>query len=381
MSRPLMGWEVRKIVSLPWLWIFLMLCLTFNILNVASSVTNKDYIAYVDSITQTVGRTMGDGFTQALSESAHHPWQDDLLAQTTGVSDVLDGYDASEIPQTYRALYNITGPAYERLVANGERIQSRVDVLGQENASLDLGAGAMTYDVIHSSFYQAVSFPLVLEGILMAVLIALLTTGFEGAASTVVYSTRTGRTLQKTKFVAGVLVSLGLYVLLALATMAVFALLWDLGSIWGANIASQFHTIRVVIRVFPFIPWVDFTFATYVLAVLSLGAGVMILFYLVSFGIGLMVKHSYYGFLALLSLVGLDIGLSMLTGNSSAWGLYQLCSLTPFQQWFTMRTWFTGLSVTSVIPMQECWVVGAWMVLLAMVLHILYRYYLRKDLT
>ncbi|NLO85607.1 MAG: hypothetical protein GX096_09295 [Clostridiales bacterium] len=383
MSWALIRWELKKVSSVPMFAVFLVICFCFNTLLVLSSRFDHDpdeYAAYVTDVTGEIGGQMGAAFDLAASDIPASTRRDLLIAQTRGAVDILDDYDAAQIYHVYSEVYQVSGSADERLEQKFIALGTSVKKLAELDASLSVCAAGMTKPLLDSLF-GTLCRAVITQGMLLAVLIALYSCGYEGLSrtETIAYSTKTGRSVQQSKLVASAIASLAAYVLLALASLAVFEVVWELGSIWNASMSSQFYYVSSVGVSFPFLTWSPFTVGGYLLATLLLGAAVVLIFHLLGFASGLLVGNTYYGFM--LGFVGcvLNFGAIMVCGDGGLWTLYQLIQWTPISLWWGQTLWFTGLELGTVIPYQECCSAMGCLLIIGLVTLCLYLRFTKKD--
>ncbi len=298
MRRELIAWELRKLWSLPMFPVFLLLCLVFNVLLITGSRYNNDYVRYVSEVTERVGGQMGADFDTSLAELPQSEYRDTLIAQTAGATDIYEDYDTAQISDLYVEIYHLTGAAAAAIEQKCDKLQDSVGTLAAQDASLSLSAAGMTKPLMESLFYTACR-AVILEGMLLAVLMALYSCGCEKLSRTehIVYSTRTGRNVQYAKAAASALSALISYLVLAAATITVFVLLWKPGAVWDASMSSQFNYYIAIIYKLPFITWAPFTMRGYLAATLALSTAVLLIFHGLGFASGLLTGDAYKGFL------------------------------------------------------------------------------------
>ncbi|MHB8061787.1 MAG: hypothetical protein ACYDG2_04000 [Ruminiclostridium sp.] len=379
MRRELIAWELRKLWSLPMLPIFLLLCLAFNVLLITGSWYSDDYVRYVSEVTERVGGQMGADFDAALAELPQSEYRDALISQTVGATDIYEDYDTAQISDLYVDTYHLTGAA-AAIERKCEELQESVGTLAAQDASLSLSAAKMTKPLMESLFYTACR-AVIFEGMLLAVLMALYSCGCEKLSRTehTVYSTRTGRNVQYAKAASSALSALLSYLILAVATVAVFELLWKPGAIWNASMSSQFNYYTAVIYKLPFITWAPFTVRGYLAATLVLGAAVVLIFHGLGFIAGLLTGDAYKGFLAFLAFAVFNLAAQMFSVNAGLWELYQLAQWLPLNLWWFQPIWFTEMGVGAVLPWQECWTAVFCGLATLALLYVTSRHFRKKD--
>ncbi len=383
MSGELLRWELRKLLGVPMLGIFLMLCLCFNLFFVMSERYDNagaDYLSFLVEAEGYAGGQMGPEFDAALAALPSSEYGRQLISETQGAEDILEEYDTSGLVRFYAQYYPMSGAAEELLERKFQRLQFSVEELAARDASLSLAAAGMTKPLL-SSLFGTLCRLIITEGLLLAVLLALYSCGYERQHRTEasVYTTRTGRSVQAGKLIASAMTALGAYGLLAGLSLLAFSLAWRLGPIWEASMSSQFYYISALGRAFPFLSWTHFTIAGYLTATMLLGGAVVLIFHLLGFAFGLFTGNAYSGFLACVLFAALSFGAMILCGDGGFWLSYLLLQWTPIALWWGQPLWFTGLDLGSIVPFQECrTALLCWAVLAGVVL-ILYRRFCGKD--
>jgi len=382
MKGQLIHWELKKLCAVPMFWIFIALSIGFNSILILSDRYGSDYVSYVAQVTDEIGGQMGEVFDNELAQLPDAQYKDVLIASTYGATDIFEDYRTIGIADYYRSAFMITGNAAELLERKFDSLQSSVDELAESGASLSLAAGGMTQSVYESLFHTLCRAILV-EGMILAVLMALYSCGCEGLfrTSSNVYSSRTGRSIQKSKLTASAITSLIAYAAVASTSVGIFALVWRLGPIWDASMSSQFYTVNVSGVSTAFLSWTEFSAAGYLASVLLLGVVVVLVFHLIGFAAGMLTGNMYYGFLLFFLLLAFEFGLLMLFGDTGSWLLYQLSYWTPVPLWMGLNLWFTGLGISTIVQYQECWTALLWLVILGLLIFALYRRFMRKDVT
>ncbi len=380
MKKDMLTWELRKLWSLPMISVFMILCIAFNMLIIFANRNGNGYVSYVIEVTQELGGQMGEGFDRLLPTLPDSQYKDTLISQASGAVDIFNQFDATEIGALYINAYRLTGAQADRLERKYNKLGDAVKILDKQDASLSLSAAGMTKSLTDALF-RYLCRAIITEGVLLAVLMALYSSGYEKLNRTAlsVYSTRTGRGIHRAKFAASTLSALGAYVLLATYSVGAFALLWDMGPIWRASMSSQFNYIISMGLELPFTTWKPFTVAGYLTATLGLGAMVVLVFHGFGFVVGLLTGDTYKGFVVFLVLGALNFATLVMTGDSGEWLLYQLAQWSPITLWWFQPLWFTDMNIVTVLPWQECWEAVFCSVLCIVSLLLAGRYLHRKD--
>lgn len=400
----LFRWEIKKLWSQPMILTFLLLCVAFQIVLAARDrylEPGGDYAVYVAWIAREGGQRMGKEFTETVLGSGNRqeemseqrqgqtaecrPAEDEdlyrerLLGEMAGTEDIYEDYCCGRLADGLLRQFRITGWPARMMERKYQRQQAAVDLLAKRKDSLDVSSAGMTQPVMDALFgTQCRAF--ITEAMVLAVLMALSVSGSERTARTqlTVYATRTGRKIQYAKAAAGLVSALAAYDILAVSSLGFFALVWYPAPAWNASISSQFHYMSLAGAKLPFITWKPFTTGEYLLAVVTLGAVVVTLFYVLAFCVGLWVKSAWTGFVFLFLLVVVNFQVIMMAGDSFRWTLYLCAQWTPAGLWWLENQWFTDMLINGAVPWQECAVAALWTVLCGLMLAVSF-YHMKKE--
>ena len=384
MNRSWICWEVRKLWEMPMIPIFLLLCLGFNTLIILGNRSGSDadsYVSYVSGVAQKIGGQMGEEFSRALARLPdENKFKDQLISETLGREDTLDEFDTSRLSDLYIGKFRIQGLAAGFLEQKYRILDSKVKKLADEDASMSLAAAGKTKELMNALF-QKMCRAVITEGILLAVLMALYSSGCDGLSRTVpiLCSSRAGRRIQLSKAAASGLSAAAAYIILAAGAVLIFTCVWNPGPIWDANMSSQFNYITAFGMKLPFLTWTSFTIAGYLSATLMLGLAVVLIFHSLGFAAGLTANSAYRGFLLFLVPAALNFEVMMLAGDNSLWLLYQLIQWSPVALWWFQPLWFTELGAGAVLPWQECAEAVFCLAAGAGLLWASYGHYLKRD--
>ncbi len=350
----LVGWELRKVLPLPALWVFLALCLVLNGALILSEAQTRESFHTASAAAGQFGQRVDDTFPAKLSTLPETPSRDTLQEAVTGLTDLFETYDTKSLAGRYVSLVENSPLAVQWMTAKYDKMAARVAHLASEDASLDLYAGPVTHDS-HQFLFGTLLHALVGEGGVLAMLSALYLLGYESMQRTdsLTYSTRTGRRLQRRKIFAACLASLGLYVLLLLPTLGLYFSLWDYSGVWGASVSSQFNYIIELLAVKPFLTWADFTVAGYLAASVALGGLLVLVCCLMAAFLGTLIPHTYAAALAMILTWSGMLGAAALAANAKLWILYFFTTLQPLLLWLNQGGWFTELGINAVLPWHE----------------------------
>lgn len=384
---PLIRWELarlelKKLCGVRMLYVFFVLCIVFNMQLVLGGRYGEDYVAYVKQARNQAGSRMGDAFSIRLQKLADTKEKTKLLRETAGAEDTFKNYSAAETALKMIGTFRMDGWVAEAMERKYQKQEQRIRALAAQEASMDVGAAGMT-QAVFDALFQKLCRAVLIEGMLIAVVVALYSSGLEQFARTwhTVYTSRRGRYIQREKFLTGLLYTVTMYGILALASSVVFAAFWRLGEIWTTHMSTQFYAVYSMGMRLPFIPWADglSSMRGCLAAVLLLGMVLAVAFYLFGYLAGLLAKNSYVGFLSVCLLCALNFELIMLAGNAGRWGIYEAAMWTPAAFLGSHSLWFTDMGINAVIPWQECAVAALCLVQAAVLLSCGFRHYYRKD--
>lgn len=363
----LVKWEIKKLLLLPMIVIFLLLCILFQFFLMAEEFFwngEREYVRYISKVTKEIGGRMGEEFDKRAADLPDCEKKARLLAETSGRTEYLKEYPTLELADYYIGKFYMTGFVAESLERKYKKLQVRVEELAKQNVSMDLAAAGATEPLLNHLFGRLCR-TFITEGMLLAVFLALYLCGSEQMQRTqwIVYTTKTGRQIMQKKWIAGIGASFLAYAVLAGSTGLGFAGIWRLGEIWNANLSSQFYMVSDLGVLLPFVSWADFTVLGYLAAVIGMGAVVVFLFYNFGFFAGLLVRHTYWGFLAVLIFAAIQLELIIMSGNGGNWGSYEILQCSPVGIWWGVPLWFSEMGASRLIWWQECWSGGIWSLL------------------
>ena len=340
--------ELRKLLSSAALWGFLAACLLLNLFVISSS--RDEYADHVAAVSNVTGVKLGSSFHDRLSRVTADGGREDihldrLRLETDGVTDVFEGYEIGYVGERYIAAAGATGYFAKAMRDKYAALQKVVEEKARQDESLSLYFAGSTY-ARHRMLFNTLMGWLLVEGALMAALAALLSAGYEQICRTgdVVYSTRAGRLIMRPKLAASVTAGLAAYAFLSLLTLAVWFGVNEYGEVWRSNVSSLFnYRMDWIAGMRPFVTWHSFSVLAYLLAVLAAGAGLMLCFALMAFGIGVWLKNSYIAFLLFIAANAAMVAVPGLIPQTWMAGLAvrYLSMLSPVWLWLKRSLWFT----------------------------------------
>ena len=326
----LFSYELKKILSGAALWVFVGLCVAFNM------------------------------FTIPLNTHV------ELDTTTPFDMNVFESYNTSEVAEIYISALGLTGRVAERMRAKFDDLQAVTDNKAIAGYSYSPYFGERTH-TMHLRLFGNIGLTgmLLLQGILLSVLVTLLSVGYEQTNHTEhsVYATKTGRRILRYKIAASLAVSIGLYATLTTITLIVYFNVIDYSNVWNSSVSSGFNYLVDAFTVRPFTTWQSFTVRSYLLASLGVSLGLIICFSLLGAIIGTLSKNGYMGFLVVVLINAVCVALPIVLSVN----LYIRYILfhAPIWLWFNSGLWFTDGGFITLWRNFELWGLGVSLLILA----------------
>lgn len=376
-----LGWELKKIFSMPMLWIFLAGCILVNgwMAGSGASQAERERLVYRQAVQEKNGGQMGPDFWESLAKEPPSALREQLLEETTGAENTLADLDTAELARLYLGLYQPGGGLAGLLEKKYAALQDAVDALGGEGAALSVYAARDTdrqfqrlYDGLHAALT---------ESAFLALLLGIYTMGMERLCRTdsLLLSAKRGRKTALEKGAAAWIAAAGSYLLFIGFFLAAYGIFWEGTFFWNANVASQFHTVQEAVFTKPFLTWGSFTLGEYFAAQMGLSLGLLLVFSLMGSAAGLWLKNSYIAFLAVFAFLFAQFAAPMLLSDAGCWNGYIAATFFPAVLWHTQPLWFTDGGISTVVPWQESWGICLNLVLWAGIFLLAYRRFRRKD--
>ena len=340
--------ELKKLYSSVTLWVLIILFLVFNIFLVISNSGDK-YVDFIGEISHETGYVLNEDFYNKLSQVQANDIEADYLEQlqldTYQVEDVFDEYNINEVGERY---IEATGAPerFAKIMRNKySDLQNVVNKKGESNEAMTLYFAGATY-YMHQLLFKDLMGWLIVEGVLISALLILLSLGYENNNRTegIVYSTKTGRNILRSKFAASISAALGGYLLLFTVTFLIYFSMNDYSGIWGSSVSSIFNYRNDIIAgVRPFVTWHSYSVFTYFLATIAMSIGLICSFILVAFIIGTIIQNSYISFFVFLIINALMIAIPLMMSNTTLFSYYikYYSMLSPVWLWLKHSLWFT----------------------------------------
>lgn len=381
----LIGFEAKKLLLTKAIYIFIGVCLIFNIILIILTSGERDYIKYVGEVVNITGDQIDDSFIEYLETQPENILRDRLIENCKSAEKIYDVFDTQAFGRNYYNEYYIETSFLVRLFyAKYEKLNESVRLLNSVNADLSVYA-AETTNQVHSILFTYVLKMLLVEGIMIISLFTIYILGIEhqNFTTAIIYSSKKGRSLVKYKIVAAGIISICSILLLYLITLTLFFTLWDFDGIWNTNVSSSFNYVIDENLPFrkPFLTWISFSVKKYFTASLFLEIAVFVIWWLISSCIGILSNHSAKGFIILATCFILPYFLSVLFESLHLWWLFFLNTLTISSLTLNQHLWFTEMGVFEILPWQEVLSVLIHFLAYSIMLFYAIRIFKRKELS
>ncbi len=353
----LTAYEMKKIFCIPALWFFFVLSLLFNILLIFGQGDERDYFDQVRAWAEESGFSAGE--------------EDNVFA----------GYHTEKLAAFYADTVKESPVAIRWVERKYALLQPRVEHLAESGAALDFYVGDATYES-HQFLFGLLVRAVLAEAGICAMLVVLYLMGYEQMNCTAgqVCASRTGRKLWWNKLAAAVLSAVALYVLLAVITLLVYFGTWDYSGVWQDSVSSRFNYLTDMLYTRPFLTWHDFTVGEYLVAVLLLGTALVVVFGLMAAVCAIVFRNIYGAALALAIVLFGGTGLGSLFSQCKAWGFYFITTMQPASVWLSVNVWFTESGISTFLPWQETISVAFNLIVCCILVMILLRCFMRRDI-
>lgn len=141
----LAAYEGRKLLTLPVLWVFLVLCLAFNGLLIGTNLDGRDFLNEASSAARALGQRVDEGFSAGLAQRPATENRAVLQEAVQGMTNLYQDYDLTPLSDFYQDYVKNSPLAARAMAQKYDRLAQRVDHLAQTGADMDLYAGPVTY--------------------------------------------------------------------------------------------------------------------------------------------------------------------------------------------------------------------------------------------
>ncbi len=385
-----LGFELKKLLSMPALWGFIVLVLAVNIIMAVSDSYNEQ-IYYINAVTKITGTKYGEQYAEVFnrivppSDGFNEWYYESLKESMESAEDIFDSYsvkDAYDGAAKTRDQFEkpISKTAEQLLRLKFILLRPVVREKAASDEALSVYFGNMTAQ-IHESVFSRFGMFVLCETCLIAFLTVLFSLGYENMtkAEGLVYSTKTGRRLLKKKVSACLLAYMFLFLLVFGISYAVLFLINDFSGVWGQFVSSANNRAYYGDGSQPFLTWESLTIGQYFFKTAFVSFLVGIVFLLIGAVLGALMKNTYsaFGVLAFAVFLNVTAIFSNLPPLSSIF--YFLLRMTPYGLIDTKSIWLTDGGIYGIIPHFET-VFSVFYILFFAVLFLLSaRRFRRKD--
>lgn len=374
--------EFAKLVRTRMLLALAPLCLALNAALIFGHLWLRPALMEVAAVAEVAGVRVDDAFIAAL---AARPESEEARRLLTGAEQMDAGsvFRHAEKSAAYEVGLADTDIAAACLSAKYQAWLDRAGRAAQTGAVCDVYAGAVTRDA-HDMIFGTLVPALVIEASLVGVACVWYLADLDArtGARAVVLSTACGYPVVKPRLAASLIGMLGVYVVLAAVTLAAvaFALGWGVGPAWGSSVSSAFNGAVWGSSVRPFIPWADFSVATYLLTSLALGsmlaAGFVFMAHALLLACDMRAARSAAAFAVCAFAPLLLCKFCTVRGLSTAAALFSAC---PAMLLRLAPQWFTDLGFYGLTPWWETVSAVLAVCVWALVAHVELRLWIRRD--
>lgn len=215
-----------------------------------------------------------------------------------------------------------------------------------------------------------------LESILAGVLITMrcVTEPFSTGTSMIVYTTKTGRRIQRQQFFTGISLSLTFTLIIWGITLTGATIMFPLGELWNAPLGSM----MVLDSFYPIISWVSLSIKEYIGLELLLSAGISLLFSCIAFCFVSKSKNSFLAFVQLGFVCALVYTVTSLFPKNSI--LYFILQYNPVDFARKAGHWAVNGGTFFSPRFYEITVISLWGLLTIIGIIIVHKQFLKKDL-
>lgn len=266
-------------------------------------------------------------------------YNDYSLNYEADIVNIFEGLKTNEIAEKYIRKYGITGENAKNIRNKYEKLQHVIDEKAANGDALSKYFGEKTH-YLHSMLFKTMFMAIIAESCLLALFAALISVTYENLRDTehIISATKVGRRILRTKLCASLTVAIALTAVVLGVSLCVFFLRFDFSGVWDDNVSSMFnYAVNEYGK--PFMTWQSFTVKGYLWATIGITFGMAICFCLLGYAAGVFVRNGYGAFIAAALVIGITFLVKVLFPMGSVsraiWGL------TPIWLWKNSGLWFT----------------------------------------
>ncbi|MEG0256546.1 hypothetical protein [Vagococcus sp.] len=387
MSLRLLGFELKKLLEQPMIIIFLGLCWVFNLVFFISINVEQTYLSTVGIIRETKGDKIDHELKEMVINLPKNKRNQRLINDVTRVENIYTNNLEKKITEDIQREFQITEPLMNQLEKKYRDFQPMIKKLSKEKAAFDLAGASET-----SPYFEAIRFFLLrfvlVESLIFSLLIGLYSSTSEKATKTsyVTLTTKTGRGVQVSKYLSGLILSSFFFILVTIVSFGVFFIFHPMSGFGNSSVSTWFnqnmYTFKYLdngIVILPFMTWIPMSFNSYMLYSLGFSFILVFLFYSSQFLIGLWLDHLFKGVILTSTLIVIHKILVVGSVKLGTWHVFSWLMFSPIQVFETQPFWFTEMGPFTILPLQEVLVTGIAMILLVISAHYMKTYYQKKE--
>lgn len=382
----LIAYEFGKVARLPVIWVYFIACICFNHSELQSNLYffDSDYLEYVNEVTEEIGGVLGDDFEKSLEKLPDNQYKSRLLSETEGLGDVFQTIDVEELGQVMIEFSGITESDTSfanKTKAMLEKNFTKLSDVTMKKTEVSLLAGSQSqtlFDILFKILFPAI----VAQTTLLSVIVMMFLADFEEMAKTnmLIYATKKGREIQKTKLITGCLIGLGFYFALSVILFSIYFHTFSISNIMFSTLDTPYLSIKVHLLSFPFLTWQTLTFLEYFLWIFLLSTIFILIFTLLAWVVGMLFQNLYYGFIA----YGVGVTLQLLAYTLAYYNQFVLVryvmEFSPLILFEKMGLWLSYMGFHGIIPYQETWSISMLFLLILPIITTIYNIFTRKDI-
>ncbi len=346
----LIKWEGKKLIKTPALWLLFFLFMAFDLFYVSTKAGMSGDIKLINEVLGVTGIKIDDSFMERLNEinkmkrgEAVQVYQKTRNSPENNIEIIQENYyskgeyryfskkqqkvledafclnayqhSAEQRNQYYEGfdirtikessyqmmLFPPEGTVKEFIDKNYERLQERVkDIVatGEKDTAFFTG----TVYGMHTFLFSGIFMLIIFEMMILTSLLTLHSLCYEysGKTDQLVFSTKSGRNIMKQKWLISLMTSLGAGVALLTVTLSYYFYLFPYSNVWNSYISSALNTEKRGLFLYPFITWEPITVKGFLLESMLAVLFFIVIFALLSGGVGLLIKQSYLSFIMII---------------------------------------------------------------------------------
>lgn len=348
--------EIHKMLEQPMVLLFFIASLLLNTIYITTAGLDQSYLDYIQETEEKPSHLVTPVFREKLSKLPSSREQQRLMTETAGLGNIFENFSTENLGQEMIDFFQIKGSTTGKIKKKYKELAPVVHELAEKDTALELGSAEETahfFTFIRNKLFYAI----LGESLVFALLIGLYGSTSEKLTKTdvSVLTTKTGRKIQGSKYVASLLITLLFYGLITILTFTAFNYMHPLGTLWQTSVSTQFHLNVYVPQILeiPFITWQPMTLMSYTILSILLGGLLIIFCHGFNFLVGLWTDHLFRGLVVFVIVYVVLLGLEQISDQLGWWNMHSLLMWHPISLWKLQSFWFTEMGPYTTIPWQE----------------------------